>query len=156
LKSKTEFKNQTNGKVRVDTYFPIGKLTAKSVNSKVYHKAPQQTTDAGLYPGALRILFYVLCVMLKEPVDIKYIIRLAEEQHPDRHDVINALKGCKNGHWTSNGYYRFIDSTNANQPNSEWQYEESIVLEQEGKKDIIIDLLKDGRIGGLEFLDFIY
>jgi hypothetical protein len=64
LKSKTEFKNQTNGKVRVDTYFPIGKLTAKSVNSKVYHKAPHHTTDAGLCPGALRILFYVLAAII--------------------------------------------------------------------------------------------
>jgi len=42
-KRKKELKNQTSGKDKVDTYFPIGNSTAKSVNPKVYHNAPQKT-----------------------------------------------------------------------------------------------------------------
>lgn len=40
-KIKNNILKQTNGKNRVDTYFPISKFTAKSVNPKVYHNAPQ-------------------------------------------------------------------------------------------------------------------
>jgi len=62
---KTELKNQTSGKHKVDTYFPISKLTAKSVNPKVYHNAPAKLIIIrGLYQGALRILFYLLYAFL--------------------------------------------------------------------------------------------
>jgi hypothetical protein len=39
-----------------------------SVNPKVYHKAPQHASDAGLYQGALRILFYLKGEYLMETV----------------------------------------------------------------------------------------
>jgi hypothetical protein len=74
LKNKTEFKKQTNGKDKVDTYFPISKLTAKSVNPKVYHNAPQHTFNAGLYQGALRILFYLL------PASLLRLLQTNEQQ----------------------------------------------------------------------------
>jgi hypothetical protein len=44
--------------------YPIANITATSVNSKVYRKAPQDNFNAGLYQGAFRILFYVLAVSL--------------------------------------------------------------------------------------------
>ncbi len=88
-----------------------------------------------------------------EKINIEKIIKLVQE--PDRHDIVSALQNCKGGNWTSNGYYHFVDSRNPNQPGSEWQHDESIVIEQQNKGDIIIDLLKDGRIGGIEFIDLI-
>lgn len=88
-------------------------------------------------------------------INIEEIIELVKQQEPDRQDVVQALQNCSGGQWTSNGYYRFVDSKNANEPNAEWQHDECIVLEQETKGDIVIDLLKSGRIGGIEFIDLI-
>lgn len=88
-------------------------------------------------------------------INIQEIIKLVQEQYPDRQDLVEAFQNCNNGRWTSKGYYRFVDSKNANETNAEWQHDDCIVLEQKDKGDIIIDLLKDGRIGGLEFLDHI-
>lgn len=94
--------------------------------------------------------------MLKSKlINIKEIIELLKQQEPDRHDVIEALQKCSAGQWESNSYYRFVDSKNANEPNAEWQHDECIVLEQENKGDIVLDLLKDGRIGGIEFINLI-
>ena len=92
---------------------------------------------------------------MADSIDIEYIIKLVEEQEPDRPDLVTALWNCKGGFWTSNGYYQFVDSRNPNQPGSAWQHEDCIVIEQNDKGDIVIDLLKDGRIGGIEFIDLI-
>ncbi len=56
-KTKTIFKKQTNGKDKVDTYFPISRLTAKSVNPKVYRKAPQAIFKCGALMGGLADTF---------------------------------------------------------------------------------------------------
>ena len=92
---------------------------------------------------------------MSELINIEEIINLVRQQEPDRQDIIEALQKCSVGQWTSNGYYRFVDSKNANEPNAEWQHDECIVLEQEDKGDIVLDLLKDGRIGGIEFINHI-
>ena len=85
-------------------------------------------------------------------VDIDEIIELTKVQEPGRLDLINAIYKCKNGYWSSTGYYRFVDSTNANKPGAEWQHSECIIIEDTSNGNIVIDLLKDGRIGGFEFL----
>lgn len=92
---------------------------------------------------------------MKDTIDIESIIKLVEKQEPERQDLISALRNCKGGHWSSNGYYQFVNSRNPNQPGSEWQHDESVVIEQKDKGDIVIDILKDGRIGGIEFIDLI-
>lgn len=95
------------------------------------------------------------CASMSDIINIQEIIELVRQQEPDRQDIIIALQNCKDGRWTSNGYYQFVDSKNANQIGSEWQFDENIVLEPEYKGDIVLDLLKDGRIGGIEFMDLI-
>jgi hypothetical protein len=92
---------------------------------------------------------------MTDKIDIEKIMKLVQEQEPDRQDILAALRNCKGGHWSSSGYYRFVDASNANQTGSEWQHDECIVLEQQNQGDIVIDLLKDGRIGGIEFIDLI-
>lgn len=92
---------------------------------------------------------------MKDTINIEEIIKLVEEQEPDRQDVIRALQNCKNGFWSSNGYYQFVDSRNSNQTGSDWQHDESIVIEQKDRGDIVIDFLKNGKIGGIEFIDLI-
>lgn len=92
---------------------------------------------------------------MNDPINIKEIIELVKQQEPDRQDIIEAIQNASGGQWTSNGYYRFVDSKNANQPGAVWQFDENIALEQENRGDIILDILKDGRIGGIEFIDLI-
>ena len=88
-------------------------------------------------------------------IDIDSIIELVKNQEPDRPELITALRNSKNGYWSSKGYYRFVDSKNANEKGAEWQHDECIVLEQETESDIVLDMLKDGRVGGIEFIGLI-
>ncbi|MDQ3021629.1 MAG: DUF2283 domain-containing protein [Bacteroidota bacterium] len=88
-------------------------------------------------------------------IDIQEIIELIKEQESERTDIIESLNKCKDGYWQGSAYYCFVNSTNANKTGAEWQYVESIEIEDTVNGDIIIDLLKDGRIGGIEFLRFI-
>ena len=93
---------------------------------------------------------------MRDKINIEYIIALVKEQEPERTDIVLALSNCSEGKWTTNGYYSLVIADNKpNQPGSNWQYDESIVIEQKNAGDIIIDLLKDGRIGGIEFMDLI-
>ncbi len=80
------------------------------------------------------------------------IIGLVQEQYPDRQDLIVALNNSNGGHWRDKAYFQFVDSTNANKPGAEWQHDDCIVVD---KVDIVIDLLKDGRIGGIEFISLL-
>ena len=92
---------------------------------------------------------------MNDKIDLEKIIRLVREQEPEREDIITALQNCKGGYWGSKAYYNFVDSKNPNKPGSAWQHDECIVIEQENAGDLVIDILKDGRIGGIEFIDLI-
>lgn len=85
-------------------------------------------------------------------LNMPVIIKMVMKQYPDRGDVITGLQNSIDGHWRSKAYFQFVDSTNANQPGAEWQHDDCIVLDE---ADIVIDLLKDGRIGGKEFLSLL-
>lgn len=89
---------------------------------------------------------------MTDQINIEKIIGLVRQQEPDRQDLITALQNCTGGQWTSKGYYRFVESTNANQIGAEWQFDENIVLEQDNEGDIVLDFLKNGQIGGIEFI----
>jgi hypothetical protein len=92
---------------------------------------------------------------MEPTVDLNEIIRLVKRQQPDRDDIVSHLQKYPQGQWTRPGYYQFVDSTNANMPGAVWQHDECIVLEQENEGDIVLDVLRDGRVGGIEFIDLI-
>ena len=74
---------------------------------------------------------------------------MVQIHYPDRIDIITGLQSASGGSWKGKANFSFVDGTNANQPGAEWQFKNSLqVLEA----DIVIDLLTDGRIGGIEFL----
>ena len=89
---------------------------------------------------------------MTDHLNIDEIIDLVRQQAPNRQDIINALTNSSGGHWKSKAYYNFVDSKNANQKGAEWQFDENIVLESETLGTLVIDYLKDKRIGGIEFL----
>ena len=85
-------------------------------------------------------------------INIKEILELVRQQEPNRKDIIIALTNSLGGHWESKAYYKYVDSKNANEKGAEWQFEENIVIESETLGTLVIDYLKDKRIGGIEFL----
>ncbi|WP_268036810.1 hypothetical protein [Algoriphagus sp. PAP.12] len=90
--------------------------------------------------------------MRKPEFHIEQIIELIKEQEPDRTDLIEELEKSEMRKWIRQSYIRFVSSERPNQPGSEWQLDESIVLEHETEGTIVLDVLKDGRIGGIEFV----
>lgn len=93
---------------------------------------------------------------VKDPYfDIKWIIKLIQEQEPDRMDLVAQLESSPKKRWERQAYFRFVSSDRPNQPGSEWQFYENVVLEHKTEGTIVLDVLKDGRIGGIEFIKYI-
>lgn len=90
--------------------------------------------------------------MIEPYFKIEWIITLIKEQEPDRLDLIDQLQMSERKKWIRQPYVSFVSSERPNLPGSEWQFEENIVLEHETEGTIVLDILKDGRIGGIEFI----
>ncbi len=90
--------------------------------------------------------------MQKTEFQIEQIIELLREQEPDRLDLIEELEKSEKKKWIRQPYIYFVSAERPNQPGSEWQFEENIVLEHESEGTIVLDILKGGRIGGIEFV----
>lgn len=94
--------------------------------------------------------------MTKQPTfKIEWITELLKEQEPERTDLIEQIEKIERKEWFRQAYVKFVSGFKPNQPNTEWQFEENIELEHPTEGTIILDILKDGRIGGIEFLKHI-
>jgi hypothetical protein len=82
--------------------------------------------------------------------DPTWLVVLAREQQPD---LADALSRCTTALVESRAYIHFVPSKSANQPGSEWQFERNVFLHHPEHGRLVLDVLKDGRIGGVEFLD---
>lgn len=91
--------------------------------------------------------------MIEGYFDITWIIDLIKEQEPGRIDLVEQLEKSEIRGWIRQPYVRFVSDENAKQPGAEWQFEGNLVLEHETEGTIVLDILKDGRIGGIEFID---
>ncbi|WP_276371467.1 hypothetical protein [Chryseolinea sp. H1M3-3] len=90
--------------------------------------------------------------MMEGYFDIEWIVELIKEQVPDRLYLIEQLRKSGIKGWIRQPYVRFVSAENANQPGSIWQFYENVVLEHKTEGTIVLDILKDGRIGGIEFV----
>ncbi|MBC8351419.1 MAG: hypothetical protein H8E66_05500 [Planctomycetes bacterium] len=88
--------------------------------------------------------------------DPTWLIELASQDRPDLAWLPDQLARCTYGTWTNACYVKFVDSTNANQPGAEWQYRESVELFHPQRGALHLDILKDGRVGGIEFYDRLF
>ena len=86
------------------------------------------------------------------PYDPAWLVALAREQQPDLPWLADALATCTRASLESAAYLRFVDPRNPNQPGSDWQFAENIILEDPNRGDIVLDVLKGHRVGGVEFL----
>lgn len=82
-----------------------------------------------------------------------WLVTLLQEQLPDKIEIIDALQNCTRGVWQQKNYIYFVSPKNADLPGSEWQFKENLIVEDETRGMVVIDLLKDGRIGGIHFVN---
>ena len=80
------------------------------------------------------------------------LVSVAEEQAPELPWLPAALAGLGAGNWESAAYVRYVSAANANQPGSEWQFQECVELEHQDLGDLVIDVLSGNRIGGIELI----
>ncbi len=90
-----------------------------------------------------------------ETYNPNWVVKIAKKQIPERPEIIEALMRCTLGLKQSRAYIYFVDAKNPNQPNSKWQFEENITLEDKKNGTVVLDILKGNKIGGIEFLKFV-
>ena len=87
-----------------------------------------------------------------EPYDPTWLVELAREQAPDCPWLPAALSKCTRRRWSGAAYMAFVDSVRPNEPDSEWQFVENIVLQHPSQGELVLDVLTEQRVGGIEFL----
>lgn len=84
-----------------------------------------------------------------ESFDNSWLLESALDKFPQDYHLHSGIRGCKK---ILNGCY-FVSPENANKSGSEWQFEKSITIEDTKYGDVVLDILKDGRVGSIEYLD---
>ncbi|MCG8573596.1 MAG: hypothetical protein MI810_01825 [Flavobacteriales bacterium] len=84
-----------------------------------------------------------------------WLVKIAREQIPDRMEIIQALAQCTKAKTESRAYVYFVNPNHPNEADSEWQFKENIMLEDKKYGTIVLDVLKDDKIGGVEFLKYV-
>lgn len=79
------------------------------------------------------------------------LLNLLKSEIPNQKELISFVEKIKVENWKSRAYVYFINPQNPNQPNSDWQFEENLILESKKYGTLILDILTDNRIGGVEF-----
>lgn len=82
----------------------------------------------------------------------EYLIRLLHAQYPQRTDVLRALQLCSGGYWENNDYIHFLRSHVSDQPNKDSLVVEKLVLEDQSERNIILEMVADGRIAGIGYV----
>lgn len=88
-----------------------------------------------------------------EPCDPSWLVTLAREQHPSETWLPSALSTCTRCWRESKAYVRFVNSRNPNEPGSDWQFLTNLTLESVEEGFIVLDILQNHRVGGVEFVD---
>jgi hypothetical protein len=85
--------------------------------------------------------------------DPDWLVRLAKEQLPQEAWLHEAISRCRVARMESAAYIHFVNPANPNMPGSEWQFQKNIVLNDPKQGELVLDILKDGRVGGVEFVN---
>src|SRR3982751_1499459 len=94
--------------------------------------------------------------MLSEPYNPDALVRLATSQHADKPWLAEALARCNVVVKRTEVIIHFVDPTNANQPGAPWQFDGSLWLEDPAEGNLVVDILKGGRVGAVEFYDRLF
>jgi hypothetical protein len=88
-----------------------------------------------------------------QPYDPTWLVGLARNQVPEEPWLPQALGTCTCHFRHDETYVYFVDDSRPNEPGSAWQFEFCVELESPTEGWLILDILKDRRVGGVEFVD---
>ncbi len=88
--------------------------------------------------------------------DSSWLITHIEENDTEYRWLIKPLKDITKCYIKSPFYTYFVSSENANQEGAEWQFDKNIILVDTIEGDVVLDVLKSGKIGGIEYLSKLY
>ncbi len=92
-----------------------------------------------------------------KPFDPTWLVELAKRERPDLPWLSESLARCSQCHWKrSRIYVYFVDPESANQPGADWQYHETVSLAHPKFGCIMLDVLQDNKVGGVEFYDRLF
>jgi hypothetical protein len=87
-----------------------------------------------------------------QPYNPDWLVALATDQHSDKPWLADAF-GHRNAIVKRTEYIiHFVDPTDANKAGAEWQFDMNLWL-KDPNEGIVIDVLKGGRVGAIEFYD---
>lgn len=84
--------------------------------------------------------------------DPTWLIKSVERVQDNYPWLLDALKECTEATEENHYTYFLKKPTQPNVSNSEWQFQESITLENTPEGEIVLDIIKNNRIAGIEFL----
>lgn len=94
--------------------------------------------------------------MRDQYINIELIVDLIKEQVPERTDLIMELQKLKSKKWIRQAYISLKKLYDSNELDSDWQFDENIVLEHDTEGTIVLDIYKNGKIGGIELINQIH
>lgn len=83
------------------------------------------------------------------PYDPTWLVGLAVKQAPE---LVEAFSACVVADCRYHAYHKFVDTRNPNKIGSAWQFSHSAEMIDNDEGGVVVDVLSDGRIGGVEFL----
>ena len=95
-------------------------------------------------------------VSLWEDYDPRWLVEAAKLQRPDLPWLAIAFGSCnrvlRRRHGDDECLY-FVDPSRPNEPGSEWQFADNVVIHAEEMAEcIVVDILTENRVGGIELL----
>ena len=88
-----------------------------------------------------------------EVYDPRWLVELAQAQVPAMLWLAEAFSQCRRARKESAAYLHFVDPRNPNMPGSEWQFETNVILVHPEHGELVLDILKGRRVGGIEFIN---
>ena len=88
--------------------------------------------------------------------DPTWLVEAAEKCSEEYPWLIAELKNLTKVVKETNAYIYFVNPDNPNEPDSDWQFQENILLPDSIKGEIVLDILVGNRVGGVELLDKLY
>lgn len=82
-----------------------------------------------------------------EPYDPTWLVELARANEPGEPWLAETLARCSRGAWECDAYLYFIDPKDRAA-----SFRENIVLESPTEGDLVLDVLTDRSVAGVEFL----
>lgn len=93
--------------------------------------------------------------MFPQPYNPDWLAALATDQHPDQPWLADAFSRCTSVVKRTKYIIHFVDPTHANRPGAEWQFDRNLCLKDPAEGNLVIDILKNERIGAVEFYDLL-